>query len=220
VPLTGRRVLGLLSAWIVLLPLPGVAQMTQSHAPPNTEHTKRIEGTLARIDGNELLLKSAGGTTETYQLSPALQILRSHPGQISDLSTGKLVSCTNLYGQSEKMAAGECRVFAPNIRDPAGDRGNPDPTNFSVINGRIADVTDDARAAQGNGQRILMQISRTAGIITMAATSATVVTLLEPADASALKPGAKVIGVSQQAVDGTGVIQTLTVLSPGQDRSH
>jgi hypothetical protein len=220
VPLTGRCVLGVLSAWMMLLPLPGMGQMTQSHAPPNTEHTKRIEGTVARIDGNELLLKTKGGTTETYQFSPAVQLLLSHPGQISDLSPGKHVSCSNLYGQSEKMAAGECHVFSENMRDPAADRDNADSTNFAQIDGVITDIKDDAAAAAGKGHRILLQISRKAGIITMAASSVTVVTLLSPGDASALKPGVMVSGISQQAVDGTGVIQTLTVLSPGQDRSH
>jgi hypothetical protein len=209
---TGRCVLGFLSVWSVLLPLPGFGQMTQSHAPPNTEHIKRFEGTVARLDGNELLLKAKGGTTETYQLSPALQIVRSRPGQVSDLSSGKLVGCTNLYGKSEKLVAGECHVFAENMHDPAGDRNIADATNSSQINGLITDVKDDATAVPGSGHRILIQISRKEGIVTMAASTVTVVTVLSPGDASALKPGAKVSGISQQAVDGTGVIQTLTIL--------
>jgi hypothetical protein len=205
--MTGQCIVGFLSACSALLPLPGFAQMTQSHAPPNTGHTKRFEGTVARIDGNELLLTAKGGTTESYQLAPALQIIRSGPGQVSDLSSGKLVGCTNLYGQSEKMVAGECHVFAENMRDPAADS--------SQINGMITDVRNDTSAVQGTGRRILIQISRKEGIVTMAASSVTVVTLLSPGDASALKPGAKVGGISQQAVDGTGVIQTITILSTG-----
>ncbi len=56
----------------------------------------------------------------------------------------------------------------------------------------------------------------------MAVTAVTKVRLLSPADGSALKPGAQVRGISQQAVDGTGVIQTLTVLAehPGEAGSN
>ncbi len=43
----------------------------------------------------------------------------------------------------------------------------------------------------------------------MAVSPVTIVAVLSAGDASALKPGALVTGISQQAVDGTGVIQTI-----------
>ena len=52
----------------------------------------------------------------------------------------------------------------------------------------------------------------------MTVSSLTEVSLVDPGDASLLKPGARVRGVSQQAADGTGVIQTLTVLSAAKGK--
>src|ERR1700722_12786131 len=98
-----QQVLRLLSISIALLPLSSFGQATPSHAPPNTPNTKRIEGTVARIDGNEILLKTKGGTTETYQLSPSVEFIRSRPGLMSDLNPGKSVGCTSLYDQGEKL---------------------------------------------------------------------------------------------------------------------
>jgi hypothetical protein len=210
---TVRHVLGFLSVWITLLPLPSSGQTTDSHAPPNTEHTKRIEGTVARVDGSEFLLKAKGDTTETYQLSPAVQIVRSRPGQMSDLSPGKFVGCTNLYGESAKLVAGECHIFPDGMHGFAEAHDHAEPPTNSEINGTITGVRDDAGAAQGKGQRILIQISHPGGTTAMPVSSVTIITVLSAGDASALKRGVKVRGLSQQAVDGTEVIQWLTVIS-------
>jgi len=64
----------------------------------------------------------------------------------------------------------------------------------------------------GTGRGIWIQISAKDQVTAMAVTPVTRVTILSAADASALRPGVKPQGVSQQAVDGTGVIQTLTVV--------
>ena len=211
--ITARHILGFLGAWMTLLPLPSFGQTTASHAPPNTEYTKRIEGTVARVDENEFLLKAKGGTTETYQLSPSVRIVRSRPGQMSDLSPGKFVGCTNLYGESAKLVAGECHIFPDGMHGFGEVHGHAEPPTNSEINGTITDVRDDAGAAQGKVQRILLQISRPGGATAMPVSSVTKITVLSAGDASALKPGVKVRGLSQQAVDGTGVIQWLTVIS-------
>jgi hypothetical protein len=217
--LTQRYVLGFLIAWLTLLPLPGRGQTTASHAPPNTEHTKRIEGTVTRVDGSEFLLQAKGGTTETYQLSPSVQIVRSRPGRMSDLSVGKFVGCTNLYGQStQKVLAGECHIFPEGMQGFAENHGDAESPANSEINGTITDVRDDAGAAQGKGQGILIQISRN-GSTSMPVSSVTVITVLSVGDASGLKPGAKVRGLSQQAVDGTGVIQWINVLSADPNKA-
>jgi hypothetical protein len=217
---TPRYVLGFLIAWLTVLPLPGLGQTTTSHAPPNTGHTKRIEGTVTRVDGNEFLLQAKGGTTETYQLSPAVQIVRSRPGRLSDLSPGKFVGCTNLYGQStQKVVAGDCHIFPEGIQGFAEDHGDAESPANSETNGTITDVRDDAGAAQGKGQGAVIQISHQGASTAMPVSSVTVITVLSVGDASALKPGAKVRGMSQQAVDGTGVIQWLTVLAADSNQA-
>jgi hypothetical protein len=197
-----------------VLPLPSLGQ-TASHAPPNTPNIKRIEGTVARVEANEFLLRVKGGTTETYQLSPSVQIVRSRPGLMSDLSNGKFVGCTSVYDDGAKGLAGECHIFPDGMHGFARDHvttGAP-AASASAINGTISDARDDVGAAQATGRRILIQISNEAGATAMAVSSLTKITIISAADASALKAGVKVSGISDQAADGTGVIQLLTVMS-------
>ena len=49
----------------------------------------------------------------------------------------------------------------------------------------------------------------------MTVSSLTEINVIRPGDASALKLGARVRGISQQAADGTGVIQMLTIMPSG-----
>lgn len=208
------HVRGLVIAGLTVLPAVCSAQTTSSHAPPNTGHTKLVAGTLARVDGNELLLKAKGGTTETYQLAPQARLLRSRPGQISDLRAGKFVGCTNLYGESEKRVAEECHIFPDGAQDSAGaDSNDAGSVNSPEVSGPITDVHDDRAPGAGDARRFVIQMARNGGTASMAVTAVTVVTVLSLSDAAALKPGAKVRGIAQQAMDGTEVIQTLTVIS-------
>jgi hypothetical protein len=215
--LNTRHVLGQLSVWITLLPPPSFGQATASHAPPNTPNTKRIEGTVARIDGNELLLKVKGGTTETYQLAPAVQLVAARPGQMSDLSLGKSAGCTSIYSHGDKVLAGECHIFPDGMHGFSQGHGATDASGNSTINGTIANVADNEDADKTKGPSILLQISSKDGTTTMTVSSLTEITVVRPADASVLKPGAKVRGISEQAADGTGVIQVLTIMSNDRD---
>jgi hypothetical protein len=208
-----RQVLRLLSISIALLPLSSFGQATNSHAPPNTPNTKRIEGTVARIDGSELLLRVKGGTTETYQLAPSVQLLASRPGQMSDLRSGKSAECTSIYSQGDKVLAGECHIFPDGTHVFPQGHGTADASGTSTINGTIASVRDNVDADKAKGRSVLVEITSREGTTTMTVSSLTGITLVRPADASALMPGARVRGISEQAADGTGVIQSLSVLT-------
>jgi hypothetical protein len=201
-----------LIAAITALPLSSHGQATDSHAPPNTSHTKRIEGTIVRVDGNELLLRVAGGTTETYQLSPAAQLARSRPDGMADLTTGTFVGCVNLYGQSDRKVASECSILPDGLHALVTHRADEPSAESSWISGTITDVRD-ATDAQAASHSIRIRITDRNQATDMLVTPVTKVTVLSSADASALQPGVKARAVSQQAVDGTGVIQTLTVVS-------
>jgi hypothetical protein len=210
--LSARHVLSLLCLWIALLPPPSFGQGTPSHAPPNTPNTKRIEGTVTRVDGNELLLKVKGGTTETYQLAPAIQLAVARPGQMSDLSAGKSAGCTSIYSQGNKVLAGECHIFSDGMHGFTESPGTTDASGNATINGTIADVRDNVDAAKGQERSILLRITSKEGATTMTVSSLTEITVVRAGDASALKPGVKVRGISAQAADGTGVIQVLTIM--------
>jgi hypothetical protein len=213
-----RQALGFLTAWVAFLPLASFGQTTASHAPPNTPNIKRIEGTVARVDRNELLLRVKGGTTETYQLAPSVQLLLGSPGLMSDFSSGKSVTCTSIFSQGTQALAGECRIFPSSVHEIAQGPDTADASNTPTTAGTITDVRDDLQGVEGKGRRILIQIENPQGKTTMTVSSLTRISIVTAGDAAALKPGAKVRGVSQQAVDGTGVIQTLTIIAAAPGR--
>ncbi|HEY4341467.1 MAG TPA: hypothetical protein VGM97_16095 [Steroidobacteraceae bacterium] len=209
-----RHILGFLAVWVTFLPPASFGQGTASHAPPNTPNIKRIDGTVARVDGNELLLRVKGGTTETYQLAPSIHLLLGRPGLMSDLASGKSVGCTSIFSQGTQALAGECRIFAGGAHDMAEGPDTADASSTPTTTGTITDVRDTAQGVGGKGRRLLIQVENPQGRTMMTVSSLTRISIVTVGDASALKPGAKVRGLSQQAVDGTGVIQTLTIMAP------
>jgi hypothetical protein len=214
--LNPRLVLGLLGACFAVVPTIGAAQMTASHAPPNTPNIKRIEGTVARIDGNEILLRVKGGTTETYQLSPAAQIRLSRPAQMTDLSAGEAAGCTSVYNDGATVLASECHIFPEGTRGAAAASSPTPASSTPTVEGTVTDVSEAVGAYKGKGRHLLIRIAEPGGTTTtMTISSLTEITTVKPGDASALKVGARVRGISQQAADGTGVIQVLTIMSAG-----
>ena len=99
----------------------------------------------------------------------------------------------------------------------AEGHGNTDSADRDTITGSITDIRD-ADPVQGQGKRPLVQIAHQGIATTMTVSDLTHITVIATADASALKPGVRMRGLSQQAADGTGVIQLLTVRqnSPGK----
>jgi hypothetical protein len=213
-----RPVPALLSACLALVSLGSIAQTTPSHAPPNTPNIKHIEGTVARVDGNEFLLRVKGGTTETYQLSPAVQIVLARRGLMADLSPGKYAGCTGIYNDGAAELASECHVFSDGMHGFAQDHGPTQASNTPTIEGTITDVEANSSADNGKGAQLLVRIGDQGSTTTMKVSSLTEITVIRPGDASALKPGAKVRGISERAVDGTGVIQMLTIIAAGPDK--
>jgi hypothetical protein len=211
-----RLILGLLGACLALVPTIGAAQMTASHAPPNTPNVKRIDGTVARVDGNEILLRVKGGTTETYQLSPAVQIRLSRPAQMTDLSPGAAAGCTSVYNDGATVLASECHIFPEGMRGVATASSPTPASSTPTVEGTVTDVSEAVGAYKGKGRHLLIRIADPGGTTTtMTISSLTEITTVKPGDASALKVGARVRGISQQAADGTGVIQVLTIMSAG-----
>jgi hypothetical protein len=200
-----------LIVWIAAAPT--FAQTTPSHAPPNTANIKRIEGTVARVDGNELLLRVKGGTTETYQLAPAAQLIRARPGAMSDLSAGKFVRCTSIYSQGAKVLAGECEILVDNTPQVAGNHDNAAHPSTPDYSGTITDVQGGGAADRGKERQLLVRIADPQGETTMTVSGLTKISLIKAGDASMLKVGASIRGMAQQAADGTGVIQVLTIMS-------
>jgi hypothetical protein len=203
------RTNGLAIACLALLAFPAFAEA----APPNPfQGLARIDGTVERVDGQEFLIRGAGGTTATYELAPSVRITTSRRGTLSDLAPGKFVGCTAVKSREERLYATECHIFPQSMRG-LGEGHNPmGPPNTTMTNGDIATQTrGEVRTAQGTSEGTVLHITYKGGAQNIAVTRETHITVIEQGSPSLLKPGVKVMGASRRASDGTDVVQMLAV---------
>ena len=199
----------LLSACVGLLALPTLAES----APPNPfQGLTRIAGTVERVDGHEFLIRGEGGTTATYQLAPSVRITTSRRGTVRDLASGRFVGCTAVKGSDGTLHATECHIFPESMRG-AGEGHNPmGPPNTTMTNGAITtEAHGEVRTANGTSAGTVLHITYKGGAQNIEVSPQTHVTVIEQGDASLVKPGAKVMGASRRAPDGTDVVQMLAV---------
>lgn len=199
----------LIGGCFALLALPALAQT----APPNPfRGLTRFAGTVQRVDGREFLIQGQGGTTASYQLAASTQITTSRRGTLADLGSGKFVGCTAVKGHDGALYATECHLFPESMRG-VGEGHNPmGPPNTTMTNGDIATMTNgEVRTAKGTAEGTVLHITYKGGSQNIDVSRATHITVIERGKASLLKPGAKVMGASRRAPDGTDVVQMLAV---------
>ncbi len=217
----------LIRACILLLALPAHARSAPStegapaaHGESSTRGASsnplrgltRFSGTVQRVDGREFLLEGQGGTTATYELAPSVRITTSRPGAMADLASGKFVGCTAVKGRDRKLYATECHIFPESMRG-VGEGHNPmGPPNTTMTNGDIASMTNgEVRTAKGTAEGTLLHITYKGGAQNIEVSPQTHITVITQGDSSLLRPGAKVLGASRKAPDGTDVVQMLNV---------
>ncbi len=221
---------GLLGVCVVVASLGRTVQADTAHAPPNTQNAKAIEGRIARVDHDEFMLAVRGGTTETYQLSPAAEITRSRRAHLAALKVGELVGCTAVENQDHQLVATECELLPPGLRERSeGHHALASPFTSTTV-GHITEVSPgssgssndslsgpagDRTTRSGKPRTLLIRIGHAGGSEQILVSSLTDIRRLAPAVPAAIRPGARVRGLSQEAQDGTGVVQRLTVLSDG-----
>jgi hypothetical protein len=212
-----RSQLPVLGVWIIMGSQPIVAQTDPSHAPPNTQNAKQIEGRIARVDRDEFLLTVKGGTTETYQLSPSAQLLRARRGSVTDLAVGRRVGCVAIQNPGGKLTATECRIYPDDLPGMLEGHNAMAAPITSMTTGHVTQISGDTKSSQHEPGTVSLQIGYSGGAQEIVVSPLTDIRLITPADRTAVRPGAHIRAISQQAVDGTGVVQTLSVLS--EDRS-
>jgi hypothetical protein len=199
----------LIGACAALLALPVLASAAPSKP---LRGLTRIAGTIERVDGREFLIRGPGGTTATYELAPSASITTSRRGTLNDLAAGKFVGCTAVKGRDGKLYATECHIFPESMRG-VGEGHNPmGPPNTTMTNGDIATMTNgEVRTARGADGGTMLHITYKGGAQNIEVSAQTHIAVIEPGKAALLRPGAKVMGASRRAPDGTDVVQMLAI---------
>ena len=181
----------LAGALIALIAVPAGAQ----NAPQGTP--TRIRGTVDKLDGQNLTVKSREGSELTIALAPNFTVRYLVKKSLADVKSGDFVATTSTKGTDGKNHSVELRIFPEAMRGLGEGQYAWDLTPDSLMTN--ATVTGIAGAPQGQTLKVSYKGGESEIIV---APDIPVVTFA-PGDASLLKPGAAVFIGALKKPDGS-----------------
>ena len=157
----------------------------------------RIRGTLEKLDGNTMMVKSNSGQSMTVKLPDNLVVMGIAKASVADIGNGKYVGTTTVGERDGAMVALEVHIFPEKMRGAGeGHRDWDLRPQSKMTNANVANITSMGKDKvltiqyKGGEQKILVDDS-------------TVVVSFVPTDRAALKPGAGVFMTAEKAADGS-----------------
>lgn len=174
---------------------PQQPQATQP-AAPQTPPT-RVRGTVQKLDGNVLTVKTREGKTEQINLADNFGVIGVVKAKRSDIANGKFIGTAAKPQPDGTLQALEVVVFPDNMRGFGEGHYPWDLAPESTMtNATVADVVKDVKGEvmtvrYKDGEKKIV-VPKKAPIVT-----------LVPADKSAVKKGAHVFITAQKQADGS-----------------
>ena len=179
------------SALITLMALPAAAQNTPEGTPT------RIRGTVEKLDGQTLMVKSRDGQQLTIVLAPNFTVSAVVKKSLADIKAGDYVGAAWTKGTDGKLHAIEVLIFPEALRG-AGEGERPwDLTPDSLMTN--ATVAGIASATQGH----VLKVTYKGGESEIVVAPDKPVVTFAPGDASLLKPGAAIFTTALKKADGS-----------------
>ena len=184
------RTIALAAAVLGLFVMPALAQ-----APPAGTPT-RIRGTVDKLDGQNLTVKSRDGQVVTVALAPNVTVSTLVKKTMADVKTGDFVASTGIKGTDGKIHAIEVRIFPESLRG-AGEGQYPwDLKPDSIMtNATVGTIT---QSPAGNTVKVTYKGTDSEYVID----PTTPIFANAAGDTSLLKPGAAVFVIALKQEDG------------------
>jgi hypothetical protein len=190
-------------AFLVLLVAPSLAQ-----APPAATPA-RVRGTIEKLDGQKLAVKTREGPVVTIALAPNFTVNAIVKKELADIKEGDYVGVASMKGTDGKLHALEVLIFPEAMRGTGEGQSPWDLQPESLMtNAAVAGI-----AAAPTGRTLKLTYKGQESEI-MVGPDAPVVTF-QAADASLLKPGATVFLTAQKQPDGTLTAARVTAEKDG-----
>ena len=178
-------------ALIAMLALPAAAQ----NAPEGTP--TRIRGTVEKLDGQTLTVKSRDGQQLTIALAPNVTVAYLVKKSLADIKAGDFVASTSTKGTDGKNHAVELRIFPEAMRGLGEGQYAWDLVPESLMtNATVSGVTG---APQGQTLKVTYKGNESEIVVG----PDTPVFGYGAGDASLLKPGAAIFIVALKKPDGS-----------------
>ena len=193
----------LCGALIALIAVPVAAQ----NAPQGTP--TRVRGTVAKLDGQNLTVKSREGSELTIVLAPNVTVAYLVKKNLADIKSGDFVATTSAKGTDGKNHSVELRIFPEAMRGLGEGQYAWDLTPDSLMTN--ATVTGIAGAPQGQ----TLKVSYKGGESEIVVGPETPIFGYGTGDASLLKPGAAIFIVALKQPDGALTAARVTAEKDG-----
>src|SRR5260370_5514206 len=121
------RKIALATAVIGLFVMPALAQ-----TPPPDGTPSRVRGTVEKLDGQNLTVKSRDGQSVSVTLAPDVEVLALVKKTLADIKPGDYVASTGVKNKDRKTHATEARIF-PKATPDGGRQFAWDLTPYSAM---------------------------------------------------------------------------------------
>lgn len=190
-------------AVLALLALPALAQ-----TPEGT--LTNVRGTVAKLDGQTLVVKARRGPHVTVALAPNFGVLGVVRLKRADIKQGEFVGIAAVPGKDGKLHAQEVLIFPEAARGtgeghyPWDLRGKGDTMTNATVSGMVS---------QAHAQ--VLKLSYKGGEQEILVSTRTPIVTFKPASPALLKPGAAVFLRALKKPDGTIVAQRVIAEQDG-----
>ena len=191
----------------VLLVASAMPALTQN--PPEGTPT-RIRGTVEKLDGQNLTVKSRDGQSLTIALAPNFTVRGVVAKTVADIKPGDFVASTSVKGPDGKLRAIEVHILPESLRGVAREGQFPwDLVPDSLMtNATAAQITS---APQGR----VIKVTYKEGEAEVTIPPGIPIVGYVSGDSSLLKPGAAVFVIAQKKADGTLKASSVTAEKDG-----
>ena len=182
-----------------LRPLVALAMVAASSIFALAQQTSpsRVRGTIERIDGETLMVKSRSGEDVKLTMTGDLRVVGIVKIALADIKVGSFIGTTTVPGPDGVQNAVEVHVFPEDMRGTGeGSRPYDLKPDSTMTNATVA------QSVVGNDGHTLL-IKYKDGEKKVVVGPATPVVTYVQADKSDLKPGAKVIAFMNKLPDGS-----------------
>lgn len=194
---------------VTLFTLPFAA--SQAAAPAPEPAPTRFMGTIERVEGNRLFVKTAEGSG-IVTLPENLRVTNNRQVSVSEISSGAFIGTTAVQRKDGKLYATEVHIFPEAMRG-SGEGHRPwFAADTTMTNGSVTMMTNgSARQQQTANGGVVLKVAYKGGEQEVLVGPDVPVTMLEPGDRSLLKPGSKIVAFVREEQDGTATALMISV---------
>jgi hypothetical protein len=169
-----------------------------------------VRGTVAKLDGQNLMLKTRDGSSVTVMLAPNFTVRALVKKKLSDIKAGDFVGTTSVPSKDGKLHAVEVHFFPANLNIPETQSPWDLTPNATMTNAHVDGV---AKAALGG----VLSINYKGSVAQVVVDKKTQIVGPSPTPASAadLKPGRAVFILATKGADGMLSSGNITVEKNG-----